>query len=66
MKTIAILAGLFTGCATVKDIPITVGIDGNYGAYGYSTVEGISIKAKVRQEKSGRISPAEITQRWKP
>lgn len=67
MKTLAfVLPVMLAHCATVKDIPITIGVEGNYSTWGYSSVDGLSIKAKIRQEKSGRITPQEIANRWKP
>jgi hypothetical protein len=51
---------LFTSCtpqqvAAFRDVPITIGIDGEYGTYGYSSKGGLSVQVKapkVRQEKS--------------
>ena len=68
LAVIVALGWLFglMGCAALEDMPVTIGVEGRHGVYGYSSADGLSIRAKVRQEKSGRISPKEISNRWKP
>lgn len=74
MKTLAYLvvaiagvavAQCLCGCKALEDMPVTIGVEGNYGTYGYSSESGLSIKARIREEKSGRITPQEIRNRWK-
>jgi hypothetical protein len=51
---------LLTSCdsaavAAVRSLPITIGVEGEHGTYGYSSEGGLSIaiKGTVREEKSG-------------
>lgn len=45
----------------VRSVPITIGVEGEHGTYGYSSKGGLSIaiKGKVREDKSGRAKAFE-------
>lgn len=63
---LALAALCLCQCTALEDMPITIGVEGEHGVYSYSSKGGLNIKAKIRQEKSGRITPEEIEARWKP
>ena len=49
--------GFLTSCGsawvqTLKELPITIGIEGEHGTYGYNPETGLNIAVKVREEKS--------------
>jgi hypothetical protein len=63
---------LFTGCTpaqlqTFREIPITIGVEGEHGTYAYSSKGGLSVTVKgrkVREEKSAPDFGKILAREW--